>query len=70
MGSRQEKGDGVGEEVGGGHLRPDDGGGADDEGAGQVDQVKTRQRDHQTENMNDEVEIDTKIYQWKVLIIL
>ena len=44
VGNGQELGDGVGEdEGGGGYVGPQDGGGADDERAGEVDQVKARQ---------------------------
>ena len=41
--------DGVGEEEGVCHLRPEDGQGEDAEGGGQVDKVKDGQTDHQTE---------------------
>ena len=55
VGNGQEVGDGVGEDEGGGYVGPQDGGGADDERAGEVDQVKARQWYHQTENMNDQL---------------
>ena len=47
----EEDGDGVGEGEGGGHLGPEDGQGEDEEGGGQVDNVKIGQTHHQTENI-------------------
>jgi len=44
----KEDGDGVGEGEGGGHLGPEDRQGEDEEGGGQVDNVKIGQTDHQT----------------------
>ena len=46
VGGGQEEGDGVGEDKGGCNVRPEDWGGTDEEGAGEVDQVKAGQRDH------------------------
>ena len=40
----------MGEEEGGGHLRPEDGQGEDDQGGGEVDNVKIGQTNHQTED--------------------
>ena len=48
MGEREEDGDGVGEEEGGGAGRVDEGQGEHEDRAGDVERVKVGQTDHQT----------------------
>ena len=47
MGGGEKEGDGVGEDEGWSQVLPEDGDGEDEEGAGEVDQVKAGQGDHQ-----------------------
>ena len=56
MGGRQKEGDGVSKDEGRSKVGPEDGGGEDQEGAGEVDQVKERQSDHQAGIINDKWE--------------
>ena len=53
MGGGKKEGDGVGEDEGWSKVWPEDGGGEDEEGAGEVDQVKAGQSDHQAGSIND-----------------
>ena len=46
MGGGEKESDGVGEDEGWSKVWPEDGGGEDEEGAGEVDQVKAGQADH------------------------
>ena len=63
MGGGEKEGDGVGEDEGWSELWPEDGGGEDDEGAGELDQVKARQADHQAGSINDKYEHMNYVYQ-------
>ena len=64
MGGGEKKGDGVGEDEGWSKVWPEDGGGEDEEGAGEVDQVKAGQADHQAESMTDKyTHIRKRFYQ-------
>ena len=42
---------------------PEDGGGEDEEGAGEVDQVKAGQGDHQAESIHEKYEHINHVYQ-------
>ena len=56
MGGGEKECDGVGEDEGWSKVWPEDGGWEDEEGAGEVDQVKARQADHQAGSINDKLE--------------
>ena len=63
MGGGEKEGDGVGEDEGWSKVWQEDGGGEDDEGAGELDQVKARQADHQAGSINDKYEHMNYVYQ-------
>ena len=56
MGGGEKEGDGVGEDEGWSELWPEDGGGEDEEGAGEVDQVEAGQADHQAGSITNRLE--------------
>ena len=56
MGGGEKEGDGVGKDEGWSQVLPEEGGGEDEEGAGEVDQVKAGQADHQAGSINNKLE--------------
>ena len=63
MGGGEKEGDGVGEDEGLSKMWPEDGCGEDEEGAGEVDQVKAGQVDHQAESIHEKYEHINHVYQ-------
>ena len=63
MSGWEKEGDGVSEDEGSSEVLPEDGGGEDEEGAGEVDQVKAGQGDHQAESIHEKYEHINHVYQ-------